>query len=264
MTKNGDTKHLMHLLHAPIKANAAPAPIKANLPPIDIEVLSHDSSISNVVHPPNANLIEDDDTSWDANVFCFAAFADKRTGTLYNDLTGPFPFMSLECNVCFLIVYHYKTNAMLALPIKGFCDAITFKAYKQQFNLLESKGYKIKLNLMDYQVTQIIKKFHTAQECDLLLVEPQNHQVNAAERAIQTFKVHFISALATTDSKFPLQLWDRLIPQVENTLNMLRPSHVNPEISVYKAVHGPYDWNQFPLAPLGCKAFIYESPETRS
>jgi hypothetical protein len=38
------------------------------------------------------------------------------------------------------------------------------------------------------------------------------------------FKAHFISALATTNSDFPLQLWDRLTPQVKNTLNMLRPS----------------------------------------
>ncbi len=183
------------IAHAPIMANAAPAPIKTNPPPINIEVLSHDSSISNVICPPNANLIEDDDTSSDANVSSLAAFMDKRTGTLYNDLTGPFPFMSLEGNVCFLIVYHYKTNAFLALPIKGFCDAIIFKAYKQQFNLLESKGYIIKFNVMDNQATQIITKFLTAQECNLLLVKPHNHQVNPAKRAIQTFKAHFISSL---------------------------------------------------------------------
>ncbi len=43
-----------------------------------------------------------------ANIFIFAAFADKQTGLLYTDLTGTFLFMSLEGNVCFLIVYHYK------------------------------------------------------------------------------------------------------------------------------------------------------------
>ncbi len=45
-----------------------------------------------------------------------------------------------------------------------------------------------------------------------MLVEPNNHQVNAAKWAIQMFKDHFVSALATTDSKFPLQLWDHLAP----------------------------------------------------
>jgi hypothetical protein len=147
-------------------------------------------------------MIEDDASS-DAKIFCFAAFADKRTGTLYNDLTGLFPFMFLKGNVCFLIVYHYKTNAILALPIKGFRDDIIFATYKQQYNMLESKGYKFKLNVMDNQATQVIKKFLDTKQCGLLLVQPNNRCVNAAERAIQTFKAHFISALATTEANFP-------------------------------------------------------------
>jgi hypothetical protein len=65
--------------------------------------------------------------------------------------------------------------------------------------------------------------------------------VNAAERAIQTFKDHFISALATTDSKFPLQLWDKLTSQVENTLNLMQASRINPNILAYEALRGPYD-----------------------
>jgi hypothetical protein len=87
--------------------------------------------------------------------------------------------------------------------------------------------------------------------------------VNAAERAIQTFKAAFISALATTDSDFPLQLWDRLTPQVEATLNLLRRSRVDPTKSAYEILNGPYDWNRYPLAPLGCKAIVYEDGDTR-
>jgi hypothetical protein len=100
-------------------------------------------------------------------------------------------------------------------------------------------------------------------KCDIMLVQPHNHQVNAAKRAIQTFKAHFIRALPTTNSDFPLQLWDRLTPQVENTLNLMHPSRIDPTKSAYEAIHGPYDWNRFPLAPPGCKAIIYESPESR-
>ena len=93
--------------------------------------------------------------------FCFAAFADKRTGVLYNDLTGSFPYMSLEGNVCYLITYHYESNAILGLPISGFDDKTVFAAYKAQFELLESKGYKIKLCVMDNQCTKQINKFLT-------------------------------------------------------------------------------------------------------
>jgi hypothetical protein len=89
-------------------------------------------------------------------------------------------------------------------------------------------------------------------------VEPHNHQVNAAERAIQTFKDAFIAALTMTDSNFPLQLWDKITPQVQDMLNMMHASRVNPTISAYEALNGPYDWNRYPLAPLGCKAVVYE------
>ncbi len=112
---------------------------------------------------------------------------------------------------------------------------------------------------MDNQASQTIKKFLTKNQCELMWVEPHNHCINVAERAIQTFKDHFVSMLATTDSKFPLQLWDRLPPQVKNILNMLCPSLINPNVLAYKAVHGPYNWNWFPLASPGCKAMIYES-----
>ncbi len=95
------------------------------------------------------------------------------------------------------------------------------------------------------------------------LVETNNHCVNAAERAIQTFKDAFIAALATTDSEFPLKLWDRLIPQVRDTLNLMQASQINPSISAYEALNGPYNWNRYPLAPLGCKAVVHKDGDTR-
>jgi len=96
---------------------------------------------------------------------------------------------------------------------------------------------------------QANQKFLTDKDCELMLVEPHNHRVNAAERAIQTFKDHFISALMMTDSEFPLQLWDKLTSQVETTLDLMRASHINPNISAYEAIWGPYDWIRFPSHP---------------
>ncbi len=69
-----------------------------------------------------------------------------------------FPFMPLEGNVCFLIIYHYESNTMLALPIAGFSNDTIFAAYQQQFNLLTAKEYNIWLNVMDNPATKVIKK----------------------------------------------------------------------------------------------------------
>jgi hypothetical protein len=163
----------------------------------------------------------------------------------------------------FFVLYHYETNSILATPITNLDDKSIFEAYKANFEMLEAKGYKPKVNVMDNQATKYIKKFLTEKGCKLQLVEPHNHRVNAAERAIQTFKDAFIAALATTDRDFPLQLWDKLAPQVQDTLNLLRASRTNPGISAYEALNGPYDWNRFPLAPPGSKAIIYEAPAVR-
>ena len=83
------------------------------------------------------NIIDDDDDPSTANLFCSAAFADKVSGVVYSDLTGNFPFMSYDGNKCFLVVYHYETNAIMATPIAGLDDMTIFKAYKvifQDFN----------------------------------------------------------------------------------------------------------------------------------
>jgi hypothetical protein len=106
-----------------------------------------------------------------------------------------------------------------------------------------AKGFKPKLNIMDNQATEHIKQFLSENECKLQLVKPHNHRVNAAELAIQTFKDEFIAALATTDVDFPLQLWDKLTPQVQNCLNLMRCFRIDPSKSAYKTMNGPYDWN---------------------
>ncbi len=79
----------------------------------------------------------------------------------------------------------------------------------------------MKLNVMDNQASRVIKEYLTIQHCKSLRVKPNNHRVNATKGPSKPCKAHFISFLATTDSKFPLQLWDHLTPHVETTLNLL-------------------------------------------
>ncbi len=142
-------------------------------------------------------------------------------------------------------------------PIANLDDRIIFEAYKELLETLESKGYKPNMNVMDIQATKFIKQILTKKDCNLQVVEPHSHRVNAAERAIQTCKDAFIVTLATTDWEFPLQVWAKLAPQVQNTLNLLRVSRLNPNISAYEALNSPNNWNRYPLAPPGCIAVIH-------
>jgi hypothetical protein len=86
-------------------------------------------------------------------MFCIGAFADKISRVVYNDLTGNFLFMLIDGTVYFFVMYHYKTNAIIAKPIANLDDKSIFEAYKELFECLEGKGYKPKMNVMDNQAT---------------------------------------------------------------------------------------------------------------
>ena len=60
------------------------------------------------------NIIPEEDEPHDGlnNVFCFAALAEKQTGTLYTNATGALPVMSLEGNQYYFVAYDYDTNAI--------------------------------------------------------------------------------------------------------------------------------------------------------
>ena len=92
---------------------------------------------------------------------------------------------------------------------------------------------------------------------------PHIHRRNSAKRAIQTFKNHFIAGLASTDPNFPLSNWCRLLPQAELTLNLLRPSRLNPKLSAYAQLEGTFEFNRTPLAPPGTRVIIHEKPTQR-
>jgi hypothetical protein len=60
---------------------------------------------------------------------------------------------------------------------------------------------------------------------------------------------------------FPDSLWDRLLPQTEITLNLLRKSNATPNVSAYAHLSGPFDYNKIPLAPMGCAAQIHKKSD---
>ncbi len=94
-------------------------------------------------------------------------------------------------------------------------------AFTKVITILKAGGYQPALNVMDNECSAAIEKYIKSENIIIQLVLLHNHRVNAAERAIATFKEHFIAALATMDKHCPLQLWDEFLPQVELTLNIL-------------------------------------------
>jgi hypothetical protein len=154
-------------------------------------------------------------------MFCFAALADIHTGTMYTDGTGVFPVQSF-CNMQYVFVaYIYDLNAILVCVIPSRTDGAIIASFKDILATLNTRGYVPTLNVMDNECSKAVETHIRSNNMGIHLVPPHNHQVNGAERAITTFKEHFISALATVNKNCPLQLWDYVLPQVELTLNLL-------------------------------------------
>jgi hypothetical protein len=89
------------------------------------------------------------------------------------------------------------------------------------------------------------------------------HRRNAAERAIQSFKNHFLALLATCDPAFPVEEWDRLLEQCLLSLNLLHNSRVNPKLSSWAYLFGNFDFNATPLAPPGTKILLHLKSKVR-
>ena len=79
--------------------------------------------------------------------------------------------------------------------------------------------------------------------------------------AIRNFKAYFLSVLAGTAQDFPPSLWDRILPQTEIRINLLRQSNATPKVSAYAHLSGPFDYNKIPLAPMGISVQVHEKTD---
>jgi hypothetical protein len=113
---------------------------------------------------------------------------------------------------------------------------------------------------MDNEPPKGLHQHFIAQEIQYQFVPPFTKRSNKAERAIQTFKRHFIAILAGTHPSFPINFWHELIPQEEITLNMMRAFADQPNISAYHGIHRQLcDFLSHPLAPCGTLVVLHNS-----
>ena len=129
------------------------------------------------------------------------------------------------------------------------------------FTKVKYNGYASHMHILDNECSEDMKKEFRKNNVDFQLVPPHVHRRNAAERAIQTFKSHFIAGLATLPYDFPMKEWDRLLPHAQLTLNHLQASRRQPTLSAHAAALGAYNFDARPLAPPGTKVLVHETSE---
>ena len=79
------------------------------------------------------------------------------------------------------------------------------------------------------------------------LVPPNIRRRNVAERAIRTFKEHFLAVLAGVDPIFPKFMWCNLFVQTDLTINLLRQTTLNPSMSSWEYFNVDFDYTATPV-----------------
>jgi hypothetical protein len=150
---------------------------------------------------------------------------------------------SYNGNAYMLVLYDYDSNFIHVEPMQSRTKEAHLAAYKRAIQLFKSRGLMPKLQKLDNEASKLLQNCTQDEDINYQLVPPGLHHRNAVERAIRTFKNHFIAGLCTTDVTFPLNLWNRILPQALIMLNLLRPSRINPRLSAWAQVHDRFDYN---------------------
>ena len=148
---------------------------------------------------------------------------EEATHKIWTDQTGRFPKQSSRGNQYIMVLTESDSSAILLEPMKNKSASEMIRAYQSLIDCLNVAGIFPKEHILDNECSAEFKAAIKTNKMTYQLVPPHDHRRNRAEKAIQTFKAHFIAILCGTDQSFPLHLWDRLLLQAEHTLNMLRP-----------------------------------------
>ena len=136
-------------------------------------------------------------------------------------------------------------------------------AYQTCYKILTKAGIHPILQRLDNEISDDLIQTIENNSLTYQIASPGDHRINPAEKAIQIYKDHYIAGMSGADPLLPTNQWDTYIPQANITLNLLRESRINPNISAYNQVFGNFDFNSTPLAQFGIRAVIHKRPNTR-
>ena len=113
-------------------------------------------------------------------------------------------------------------------------------------------------HILENEVSEALKTIvQDEYKMQLELVPPGTHRKDAAKVSIRNFKSQFLSILVDTAPDFPPSLWDRLLPQAEITINLLRQSNATPNVLAYARMSVLFNYKKMPLAPMGISVKVH-------
>jgi hypothetical protein len=181
---------------------------------------------------------------------------------IFTDDTGRLTPRSRAGNQYIMVCLHTQSNAILVRAFQSKSNTHRIAAYNATYQRLKACNDAPTEHILDNKVSAAFKSAITNNNCTFQLVPPHVHRRNKAERAIRTFKDHFLAILAGLAPTFPSNRWDLLLPQAELTLNLLRPG-TDPTKLAWECLFGPYNFDATPMGPTGCKVLIHNKAGLR-
>ena len=118
------------------------------------------------------------------SIFTSIVKVDKKDRTICVDNTGNLPIRSIEGYISIFILYDWTNNAILLAPIKDTKGETMIKAFQTHIKYITKRGFKPSFNTIDNVASKAIKICLQEENIKMQVVEPHNHQINAAEREI--------------------------------------------------------------------------------
>ena len=182
----------------------------------------------------------------------------------FSDMAGRFPYKSFTGAEYMLIMFCVDANYIHCEKMNARTGKEYARAYQEGVTFFKDREitprWKRLGNETYPELTAVARKLGIT----IQYLPPHNHRASKAERAIQTWKGHFIAVLCMTHPDFPMGAWDHLLEHAEFTLNLLRGSKVTPTRSAWAHLHGQAHFTATPIAPAGTKVVIFESPDQRA
>jgi hypothetical protein len=145
----------------------------------------------------------------------------SRDDSAASDLTGQLPVESRRGNNYILITtfrgyIHFTSQKSCSSSdyVSSFASILAF---------FTAHSLSLPSLIVDNETSLECREYFLSQRLPVQFMPPQIHRSNPAEKSVRTSKNHLISIFASTHPDFPADLWDRLLPHAELTLNIMRP-----------------------------------------
>ena len=105
--------------------------------------------------------------------------------------------------------------------MKNITEGEMIEAQCRGLKRMGQEGITPAHQVLDNKISQTYKDEIRESGMSYQLIPPDDHCRNIAERAIQTWKNHFVGVLSGAAATFLLHLWCHTLPQAEHQLMLL-------------------------------------------